>query len=203
MCRDHLRFLERVTFYRSNMRAYEENLSRDAQCVHRRTILHNWWIYTRVLQQMITSSSWRAHHIAYHLNWEQKWKKFVHLQRPGCFFQQERRTQRTMNTINTQLALRSLMSISIAALMLCPGTSILSIRLSPTCGHSIMQLENGYHEILREPKVYRYRTWQDTAVRHTLSSFELVRVEPSSRTACLSRKHSRNFHQRLVYRDHC
>lgn len=28
----------------------------------------------------------------------------------------------------------------------------------------------------KRPKVYRYRTWQDTVARHTLSSFELVRV---------------------------
>lgn len=91
-----------------------------------------------------------------------------------------------------------LISISIATPMLGPRTSILSIHLSPTCGHSIMQLESGYHEILREPKpkVYRYRTWQDTAVRHTLSSFKFVRLELPSRTACLSRKHSHGFHLR-------
>lgn len=94
-----------------------------------------------------------------------------------------------------------LISISIATPMLGPRTSILSIHLSPTCGHPIMQLESGYHEILREPKpkVYRYRTWQDTAVRHTLSSFKFVRLElRTSRTACLSRKHSHDFHLWII-----
>lgn len=72
-----------------------------------------------------------------------------------------------------------LIRISIAALILGSPTSILTTHLLPTCGHPIMQLEkreSGNSKGAKRPKVYRYRTWQDTVARHTLSSFELVRV---------------------------
>lgn len=75
--------------------------------------------------------------------------------------------------------------ISVFPLFLC--TAVL-----PSCGHPIMQLERIFgSKGAKSPRYYRYRTWQDTTVRHTLSSFKLAEPDDFTPrwTTCLSRKH--------------
>jgi len=179
------------------IRVYEENFSPDVSIAAQYCVIDEYKRPSCNKHRILALHHRTAHRVAYHesVTWIDSKNEGICKDQDASSDENARcSVTDTMKTINTQVALRSLMSISIAAPMLGPGTYTI---------HPPFPYMRAFYYAIRERVAGNSKGAKAQGIslsnmtghgRPTHPFFVRTRTSRAIRTACLSGKHSGNFH---------